>query len=114
MSIDCPACGKKSDGSPECLRCGGELAVLRSIAELAEQALDRSRESLARGEAAATAKEAKRSWQFRKSPEAARLAFLAQLAMGDFPEAGRWYARSGKNRHDGLPAQTERRIDTLP
>jgi hypothetical protein len=72
------------------------LTVLRIIAARAEEALDRGRENLARGEAAAAAEEAKRSWQLKESPEAAGLAFLSHLAIGEFPEAGRSYARSEK------------------
>jgi hypothetical protein len=96
MNIDCPACGKKNNGSPECIRCGCELEVLRNIAIAADRALDRGRQCLVQGEATAAAAEAMRSWQLKKSPAAARLAFLAYLAIGDFTKASQWYALSSQ------------------
>ena len=95
VSIVCPACGKKNDGGAECLRCGCELAVLQTIIDAADAALRRGEESLARGDAAAAIDQAETSWRLKKSQQAARLAFLANIAIGDDREAGRWYALAG-------------------
>jgi len=91
MGITCPACGKMNEGVMECRRCGCELAILQKITGAAEASLFDGKKSLASGDAAAALYQAKKSWQLKKSPEAARLAFLASLASGDFTQAGRWY-----------------------
>lgn len=78
----------------ECQRCGCELAVLQRITEVADVTLRDGKKSLVCGDAAAAVYQAKKSWQLKKSPEAARLAFLANLAIGDFTQAERWYAMS--------------------
>ncbi|MEN6374896.1 MAG: hypothetical protein ABFD75_08970 [Smithella sp.] len=96
MIITCPACGKKNEGVMECWRCGCELAVLQKIIEVAEATLLDGQKSLACGEAAAAVYQARKSWQLKKSPEAAHFAFLASLAIGDFTQAGRWYVLSGE------------------
>jgi len=95
MNITCPACGKKNEGVMECQRCGCELAVLQKITAVAEAVLLDCQKSLACGDAAAACYQAKKSWQLKKSSEAARLAFLANLAIGDFTQAEMWYALSG-------------------
>lgn len=94
MSITCPACGKQNDGGAECPRCGCELAILQTIIDAADTALRRGEESLALGNAVTAADQAQRSWRLKKSKSAARLAFLAHLAIGDDIQAGRWYARA--------------------
>ena len=95
MDITCPACGKKNVGGMECARCGCELSILERIIRAAEHELDIGRESLMRGNAAEALRRAESSWILRKSPEAARLAFLAGLAAGDFEQVGKWYTRAG-------------------
>jgi len=101
MNITCPACGKKNEGVMECRRCGCELAVLQKITAIAAAALLDGKKSLACGDVAAADYQAKKSWRLKKNPEAARLAFLANLAIGDFTQAGKWYVLSqegdGKN-----------------
>jgi hypothetical protein len=38
--------------------------------------------------------EAEQSWHLRHSPDAARLAFMAAVALGDFLHAGFWLTRA--------------------
>jgi hypothetical protein len=92
--ITCPACGKKNEGVVECVRCGCELAILQRITEASLTALLEGQKCLERGQSAAAGDQARNSWHLKKSPEAARLAFLANLAMGDFTQAEKWYAVS--------------------
>jgi len=92
--IKCPACGKENDGARECTRCGCELHILEKISRLAERELMRGKESLVNGAVVDAMSYAGRSWYLKKSPEAARLAFLSALAAGDFEQASRWYARN--------------------
>jgi hypothetical protein len=93
----CPACGKENDGASECARCGCELSILEMISRTAEKELFMGKESLARGDIPAAVHHAGKSWHLKKSPEAARLAFLSALATGDFEQTGRWYARTGES-----------------
>ena len=96
MEITCPACGKKSAGGMGCARCGCELAILEKIIRAARHEFDIGRDCLMRGDAAEALRRAEKSWMLKKSPEAARLAFLAGLAMGDFDHVGKWYAKAGR------------------
>ncbi|PIP08231.1 MAG: hypothetical protein COX51_04790 [Syntrophobacteraceae bacterium CG23_combo_of_CG06-09_8_20_14_all_50_8] len=94
--IICPACGKENDGVRECTRCGCELSILEMISRTAEQELFMGKESLVNGDIPAAMHHTGKSWHLKKSPEAARLAFLSALAAGDFEQAGRWYVRTGE------------------
>ncbi|MDO8722838.1 MAG: hypothetical protein Q7J31_11560 [Syntrophales bacterium] len=94
--IKCPACGKENNEAKECTRCGCELSILASICRAAEQELFMGKESLVNGDIPVAIHHAGKSWHLKKSPEAARLAFLTALASGDFAQAGKWYARTGK------------------
>ena len=96
MAITCPACGKRNDGGIECARCGCEISILERIARAAEQELRMGKECLVNGNAPEAFHHAESSWFLKKSPEAARLAFLACLAAADFRRVRRWYARAGK------------------
>ena len=93
--IKCPACGKENDEATECTRCGCELSILARICRAAEQELFMGKESLVKGDIPAAMRHAVKSWHLKKSPEAARLAFLSSLSSGDFEQVGRWYARVG-------------------
>ena len=93
--IKCPACGKENDEGKECVRCGCELSILARICRAAEQELFMGKENLASGDIPAAMHHAGKSWRLKKSPEAARLAFLTALASGDFAQARTWYARTG-------------------
>ena len=95
--IKCPACGKENDEAKECARCGCELSILASICRAAEQGLLMGKKSLENGDILMAMHHAGKSWHLKKSPAAARLAFLTALASGDFAQAGKWYARTGKS-----------------
>ena len=94
MDIICPACGKKNDSASECIRCGCEFSILEKIVHAAERELFISRENLGNEDFRDALQHARHSWHLKKSPEAARLAFLAALAVKDFEQAGRWYVRT--------------------
>ena len=94
--ITCPACGKENDGEMECPRCGCELSILEMISRTADKELFMGKESLVNGDIPAAIHHAGKSWHLKKSPEAARLAFLSALATGNFEQAGRWYVRTGE------------------
>lgn len=92
MSIVCPACGKVNEESVEsCRRCECALAILERITAAARAVLSDGEKSLSIGKAAIAADRAHNSYRLKKSPEAARLAFLANLAIGDFAQAEKWY-----------------------
>jgi hypothetical protein len=94
MAIACPACGKKSDGAPECPRCGCDLATLEMIIRASEQELALGRRSFLDGDFRLAMHHSGKSWYLRKNPEAARLAFLSALSLNDLANLGRWYARA--------------------
>ncbi|OPY58334.1 MAG: hypothetical protein A4E57_04863 [Syntrophorhabdaceae bacterium PtaU1.Bin034] len=93
MEIACPACKKKSNGGAMCERCGCEIGILERIALAAGEELRAGRKSLINGNAPDALRYAERSWLLKKSPEAARLAFLSALAVRRFECAAKWYAR---------------------
>jgi hypothetical protein len=97
MEIVCPACGKKSDDAPECPRCGCELSTLAMIIRAAMQELAVGRKSFLEGDFQSALHHAGKSWRLKKSPEAARLAFLSALSLNDFTNLKRWYARAGRH-----------------
>ena len=99
MDLICPACGKKSDSANECVRCGCELSILKRIIDAADKELSTGRECLGKGDYRGALHYARNSWRLRKSPEAARFAFVAALAAGDFEQAGIWYERSDTPMH---------------
>lgn len=92
----CPACGKENDEAKECARCGCELSILARISRMAEKELFMGKESLVNGDIPAAMHHAGKSRHLKKSPAAARLAFLSALAAGNFEQAGRWYVRTGE------------------
>jgi hypothetical protein len=78
----------------ECPRCGCELAILERIARAASRELSTSRENLEAGNPREALRCAGDSWRLKKGAGAARLAFLAAIAAGDFDQAGLWYGRA--------------------
>ncbi len=94
MTISCPACGKKSEDERECPRCGCELSILEMISRAAARELFEGREYFLAGDMPSAIHHAGKSWYLKKSPEAARLAFLAALSARDSQQVERWYARA--------------------
>ena len=96
MEISCPACGKASDlrQAAACPRCGCDLAPLARVITGAVWHLQAAAGELRAREWAAALKHAERSWSLRHSPRAARLAWLAALALGETQTALHWRQRS--------------------
>jgi predicted amidophosphoribosyltransferase len=104
MTIACPACGKKSEDVRECPRCGCELSILEMTTRAAARELFIGRESFLAGDMQSAMHHAGKSWYLKKSPEAARLAFLSALsAASDLAQVDRWYTRaSGSAGESGV------------
>lgn len=94
MAIVCPACGKRSDGAPECPRCGCGLSVLEAIIRAAGRELATGRLRFLDGDFSLALHHAGKSWHLKKNAKAARLAFLAALSLNDGAGAGMWYGRA--------------------
>jgi hypothetical protein len=93
MRIRCPACGRANEDADPCARCGCDLSGLRRIADTAERELDRGSRALKQGRGREALARAETSWRLRKSPQAARLAFLASLLLHRTDEATQWWRR---------------------
>lgn len=89
-TIICPACARENDEATECSRCGCELSILAKISRAAEQELSLGKESLVNSDIPEAMRHAVKSWHLKKTPEAARLAFLTALAAGN-PELASWW-----------------------
>jgi hypothetical protein len=92
MALHCPACKRPNDSSDICPRCGADLTALNRVRNAAQAQLARSRQLLQQGRAGEALASATLSWRLKKSPAAARLAFLTSLYLGQFDQARRWYA----------------------
>ena len=90
MRLSCPACGKANADQSACARCGCELGDLHRIARMATLCLDEAKRALTQGDYLRASRESGRSFQFRRSTEAARLAFLANAAAGRTDAALQW------------------------
>lgn len=105
MLIACPACSKKSEDMRECPRCGCELSILEMITRAAARELFMGRESFLADDMQSAIYHAGKSWHLKKSPTAARLAFLSALSASDWTEADRWYARASGSGRAGAPSE---------
>jgi hypothetical protein len=92
MEIVCPSCGKANQSTP-CRRCGGELASLFAVCRAAELELRVAGKCLRSRNLDEAREHAERSWKLRHTPEAARLVFLACLALDDFTSSRLWHRR---------------------
>lgn len=93
MEILCPSCNKANQSDP-CQRCGCELTALFAVSQAAVAELRTAAHCLRTQSPEAAHEAAVRSWELRHTPEAARLGFLASLALEDFATAGYWLQRS--------------------
>lgn len=95
MEIPCPACGKMSDlrATTACPRCGCDLGPLARIVAGASWYLQAAAVELRAGDWEAALAHAQLSWSLRHSPRAARLAFLAAVALGEARAAISWRHR---------------------
>ncbi|MDO9229586.1 MAG: hypothetical protein Q7U03_08475 [Syntrophales bacterium] len=105
MMIACPACGKKSEDVRECPRCGCELSILEMITRAAARELFIGRESFLAGDMQSAIYHAGKSWYLKKTPEAARLAFLSALSASDLVQVDRWYARASVSARESGVSQ---------
>lgn len=96
MEIQCPSCKKLNSDSPECVRCGCELKILIAILQAAESEISMGKEKLLDGKLLEALGHAIRSWNLKKSSNAAKLAFLANVSTGKYEDALRWYYITGK------------------
>ena len=93
IEIVCPSCGKANGSSP-CRRCGCDLSSLLTIERAAGIELATAGKCLRIGNAGDARKHAALSWQLRHAPEAAYLAFIACLLLGDFATGLIWHQRA--------------------
>jgi hypothetical protein len=93
MEIVCPSCGKANESSP-CRRCGGELSTLFAVYHAAEVQLRVAGKCLRSENADEALARAAHSWEMHHTSEAARLAFLACLALDDFTRGRLWHQRA--------------------
>jgi predicted amidophosphoribosyltransferase len=93
MEIICPSCGKANEATP-CRRCGCELSQLFAVCRAAEVELRIAAKCLSSGNVAEAREHATHSWELHHSSEAARLAFLACIALQDFARSRHWHRRA--------------------
>jgi hypothetical protein len=93
MEIVCPSCGKANRTTP-CVRCGCELSPLFAVCHAAEEELRAAGKCMRSGSAEEACGHAAHSWELHHTTEAARLAFLASVALGDFALGRLWHRRS--------------------
>lgn len=94
--ISCPACRKLQTETGlatlgQCSRCQCKLDTLREITNAAAQAYSTSHQLLTTGDGPGALEQAHISWELRRQPETAQLAFLASLLSADFKNADHWY-----------------------
>src|SRR5208282_946616 len=100
MEIICPSCGKANEATP-CRRCGCELSQLFAVCGAAEVELRIAAKCLRSGNVAEAREHAAHSWELHHSSEAARLAFLACIALEDFARSRHWHRRATTLRRQG-------------
>ncbi len=94
--ISCPACRKEQASArlatlSQCSRCQCELDSLREITDAAAGTYIAGQQLLAAGNGAGALEQARISWELRRQPETAQLAFLAALLSADYENADHWY-----------------------
>ena len=77
-----------------CSRCGCELHALLAIAHAAGYEILRSKNTLIAGNFQDAIEYARRSWFLKHSPEAAKLAFMANVCAKNYHDAITWYYRA--------------------
>lgn len=102
MEILCPSCNK-ANTTELCQRCGCDLSQLMACAESARLALETAVRALSEDSAQTANEAAVKSWDLRHTKEAARLAFISSLAMGDPDTAVEWLRRSGFSTSRSVP-----------
>lgn len=85
-----------NDGSPECVRCGCDLEILVAIIQTAQSETCQGKEKLRMGKPDEALKHALQSWRLKKSVDAAKIAFLANIEKKRFEDALPWYQKIGQ------------------
>ena len=96
MEIHCPSCKKVNVDTVACTRCGCELQALQAIAQAAGYDITLGKNTLLAGNFHNALEHAGRSWHLKHSPEAAKLAFLANVCAMNYHDALLWYSRAIK------------------
>ena len=99
MEIKCPACRKSNDVSvskSNCIRCGCDLEKLANVLREALSELNSAAKSLRSGNWQEALDSADSTWSYRHSPRAARIAFLATVALNQTESAILWKGRMGE------------------
>ena len=94
MKIPCPSCKKLNVDAATCSRCGCELRALLAIAHAAGCEITLGENTLLAGSFQDAIEHAVRSWHLKHSPEAAKLAFLANVCAKKYHDALTWYHRA--------------------
>lgn len=102
MEIQCPSCKKLNSYSPACVRCGCELEILITILQAAGNEISMGKGKLLEGNWLEALGHATRSWNLKKSSNAAKLAFLANVSIGKYEDALKWRHITGKMGNDGI------------
>lgn len=91
MEIICPACRKVNHDLTQCQRCHTDLTALLQIRSCADRALQDSALYLKQSDGPNALAQAELAWHYKHSPQAARMAFMACLLLGQFTAATSWY-----------------------
>ena len=91
--IVCPSCGKANQSTP-CGRCGCELSTLFAVHRSAEVALAVAGGFLRSGNNQQAREHALRSWELHHTCAAARVVFLACIALNDLAWGQYWHHRA--------------------
>jgi len=75
-----------------CRRCGCEIGDLFDITATAANTYNLAHQFLKSGSGDKALKQAEISWNLRRQPETAQLAFLAALFNADYDKAEQWYS----------------------
>lgn len=94
MTIQCPACRAENTDPPACRRCRADLTLLWSLQTNREQALDAARQCVSLGQPEPALAHVECAQSLRQGADAERLAAVAYLLLGKFPEAWHCYQRA--------------------
>ncbi len=104
MEIRCPACGKINSTAPVCPRCECDLSALMDAWQAAHAEAQTAKACLDQKNFQQALHHAGQSWQIKKNPVAAKIAFFASLGAGLFEDATRWYLHAEESSLPGNAA----------
>lgn len=98
MEIICPVCTKKNEltegGSESCVRCGGDLSMLRLVLDCAGRYLSEAKAGLEGKNWEAAMAAAERSWNLLHTTESAAVVCVAAAALGEMDVLALWRKRA--------------------